>query len=70
MRNRDTKEQEIAIKDAVFGVTLLSFGQGKPSKRHRRRYRQIEYNVMLPIVGGLMTLSFARGLLVELFRSH
>lgn len=57
VRNKSREEQEIAIKDALFGVTLLSFGQGKPSKRHQRRHCQIEYNYMLPIVGGFMTMT-------------
>lgn len=53
-------KQEIPIRDALFGVTLLSFdGQGKLQRR--RVKRQTEYNMVIPIVGGLMTLPTPKG---------
>lgn len=49
------KGKQTAIRDSLFGVTLLSFGPG------RFRARRNEYNMVIPIVGGVLALPSSKG---------
>lgn len=54
------KSRQIAICDSVFGVKLLSFGTGR-FRVARKAKSDKEYNMLIPIVGGLMALPSSKG---------
>jgi hypothetical protein len=54
------ESKDIVVRDAVFGVALLSFGQSQFRVTKTNRNNK-EYNMVIPIVGGLLALSSSKG---------